>query len=316
MKMPSLHDPWFVAVWPGMGRVARRAGEHLVEQLDVDYLGDYDVAQFFELDHVTVEQGVISPGARPRCLVFLWQDPAQRHDVILLLAESQPTFGAYALCEQLMRQVAEWGVTRVIAFAAMATQLHPSEPARVFGAATDEALLGELEQRQVEPLTEGQISGLNGLMLAAAQAHGIEGACLLGELPYFAVQVANPKASRAVLEVFTQMAGIEMDFTDLDREAAQIDEQLIQLLDRLQESGDAEDEGEGEDFPVEPLAEQQQSFADEVPLDPPTKRRIEQLFVQARQDRSKAFELKRELDRLGVFEQYEDRFLDLFTHGE
>jgi hypothetical protein len=32
----------------------------------------------------------------------------------------------------------------------------------------------------------------------------------------------------------------------------------------------------------------------------------------AAKDRSKAFELKQELDRLGVFKEYEDRFLDLF----
>ncbi len=40
--------------------------------------------------------------------------------------------------------------------------------------------------------------------------------------------------------------------------------------------------------------------------------RIEGLFDQAEKDRSKAFELKQELDRLGVFKEYEDRFLDLF----
>jgi hypothetical protein len=36
------------------------------------------------------------------------------------------------------------------------------------------------------------------------------------------------------------------------------------------------------------------------------------LFDAARQDRAKAFELKQELDRLGRFAEYEDRFLDLF----
>ncbi len=29
-------------------------------------------------------------------------------------------------------------------------------------------------------------------------------------------------------------------------------------------------------------------------------------------DRTKAYELKRELDRLGLYREYEDRFLDLF----
>jgi hypothetical protein len=40
--------------------------------------------------------------------------------------------------------------------------------------------------------------------------------------------------------------------------------------------------------------------------------RIEMLFDKARKDRSRAYELKQELDRLGVFAEYEDEFLDLF----
>ena len=42
------------------------------------------------------------------------------------------------------------------------------------------------------------------------------------------------------------------------------------------------------------------------------RQRIEELFEQAVRDRSKAYELKGELDRLEVFGDYEDRFLDLF----
>ena len=39
---------------------------------------------------------------------------------------------------------------------------------------------------------------------------------------------------------------------------------------------------------------------------------LEALFDAASLDRTKAYELKRELDRLDVFKEYEDRFLDLF----
>ena len=43
---------------------------------------------------------------------------------------------------------------------------------------------------------------------------------------------------------------------------------------------------------------------------------IESLFQQASEDRSKAYELKNELDRLDVFKDYEDRFLDLFKNEQ
>ena len=46
------------------------------------------------------------------------------------------------------------------------------------------------------------------------------------------------------------------------------------------------------------------------------RQRIENLFAAAAKDRSQAFELKQELDRLGVFKDYEDRFLDLFQKPE
>jgi hypothetical protein len=42
------------------------------------------------------------------------------------------------------------------------------------------------------------------------------------------------------------------------------------------------------------------------------RQRSEDLLEQAAKDRSKAFELKQVLDRLGLFKEYEDRFLDLF----
>ena len=40
--------------------------------------------------------------------------------------------------------------------------------------------------------------------------------------------------------------------------------------------------------------------------------RIELLFDTAMQDISRAADLKNELDRWGLFSEYEDRFLDLF----
>jgi hypothetical protein len=56
--------------------------------------------------------------------------------------------------------------------------------------------------------------------------------------------------------------------------------------------------------------------AEEARLRSAAHQRIEELFTQAATDRSKAYELKQELDRLGVFKDYEDRFLDLFKQAD
>ena len=59
----------------------------------------------------------------------------------------------------------------------------------------------------------------------------------------------------------------------------------------------------------------EESGDDSPQLDARARRRLERLFVRAREDRTQALELKAELDRLGVFKDYEDRFLDLFKQG-
>ena len=51
-------------------------------------------------------------------------------------------------------------------------------------------------------------------------------------------------------------------------------------------------------------------------VDAAADRRIDELFERAKTDRSKAFELKQELDRLGRFKEFEDRFLDLFRKSK
>ncbi|MCA9097819.1 MAG: hypothetical protein KDA36_05520, partial [Planctomycetaceae bacterium] len=51
---------------------------------------------------------------------------------------------------------------------------------------------------------------------------------------------------------------------------------------------------------------------EEPRLSPEDETEIERLFEESGKDRSRAFVLKQKLDQLGLFKDYEDRFLDLF----
>ena len=59
---------------------------------------------------------------------------------------------------------------------------------------------------------------VSGRLTAATEA-GLNGACLLGEMPHIFAQVPFPKASLAILEAFTTIAGIELDLTELAEQA-------------------------------------------------------------------------------------------------
>ena len=108
------------------------------------------------------------------------------------------------------------------------------------------------------------------------------------------------------------MTEIDLDLKELSQQAALVEKSLGKLLAQVEEAidGQKESEGEAEEeaASVEPVEEKR--------LRPEDEEKIERLFADARKDRSKAYELKSELDRLGIFGEYEDRFLDLFKAAE
>ncbi|MBW3598392.1 MAG: PAC2 family protein [Planctomycetes bacterium] len=298
----KLHRPWLVAVWPGMGNVAISAGYYLMAKLGMHAFAEMAAGELFDVEHVEVKDGLIRAGRLPRSRFFVWRDPGEQRDLVVFIGEAQPPMGRYAFCRRLIEYAEELGVEQVFTFAAMATQMRPEHESRVFGAATDRETLDKLRQQELTILEEGHIGGLNGVLLGAAAERKLRGACLLGEMPSVFAQLPFPKASLSVLNVFTAMADVTIDLSELAEQAEAMEQQLGELLLRVQHA--VEEDEEEESFAIEPDEEDR--------LSPEEERRIERLFSQAQEDRAKAYELKQVLDQLGVFADYEDRFLDLF----
>jgi proteasome assembly chaperone (PAC2) family protein len=305
----KLKSPWLVAVWPGMGNVAISAGYYLMAKLSMHILAEFPAQELFEVENVEVKNGLIHTGRLPRSRFFVGNDPKSKHDLIVFIGEAQPARGRYAFCHRLIEFAKTLGVERVYTFAAMATQMHPAGPSRVYCAATDTEILGELRQLDLEALEDGHIGGLNGVLLGVAAESGLRGACLLGEMPHVFAQLPFPKASLAVLKAFGTIAQIQIDFTELIEQATNMEQKLGELLAQMQRAIEQQ-------MPVEEEESIEQAPVEQEGPSPKDRSRIEELFEQAQHDRTSAYELKRELDRLGVFQEYEDRFLDLFKKPE
>ncbi len=305
-------DTWLVAVWPGMGSVAITAGSWLASELGASHRLDLPSEEFFDVEKVEVHDGVARIGWRPSCAFHLWKNSGKGPDLLIFVGESQPPSRGLDFCHRILDVARKHGVRRVVTFAAMATQMHPGADPRVFAVVNDERLLPELRAHPVELLREGQINGLNGVLLAAAAELGIDGLCLLGEMPFFAVQVPNPGASVAVLEVFEGLSGIPIDLDELRTQGDTVRRRLSKILAKMPQVEIEDDEDSDEVVGFLPTVDDDD---DPDGLSSIDEQRIESLFQQAQEDRSTAFTLKVELDRLGVFARYEDRFLDLFRQG-
>ncbi len=312
-----------IAAWPGMGNVAVIAAGYLVQTLSMHDAGELPPGGHFDINEVTIKDGLFNKPHLPRGHFFRAPADAPGRDVLVFLAEAQPTAGVYAYAQTLLDAAAAMGVTRVITFASMASSMHPSDDPKVAGVATDLATLEELRRVEVRPMEAGQIGGLNGVLLAAAAERGMSGVCLLAEIPYFAAAVPNPKAARAALSVFSVLAGFDISLDELTHHAAAVERMLVEAYNRMQAAGAfAEEEDESEETGAEsidapsaaPDPEPESEPGPPKP-DPAVRQRIERLFVEAKQDQSRAAALKQELDRHALFKEYENRFLDLFRRA-
>lgn len=334
IKTPKLNKPWLVAVWPGMGQVGMSAGYYLMSKLGMEGFAEFSANELFDADHVEVHGGIIQSAPLPRSRCFFWRDPKMNHDLVLFIGESQPVAGKQAFSRALISFAKNLGVERVYSFAAIATPMHPEHVSRVFGAATSPEMLSELTHVGIKVLEEGQIGGLNGVILGAASEAGLPSAALLGEMPHIFSQLLFPGACLAVLKKFSALADVSIDLDELIEQSDEWGNKLGQLLAQVQgkleanqQPGETDQEQpylEGQPYQEE--VSDQETFEPEGPqnevVEPeplPEKKlsfeneqRLKKMFSDARIDRSKSVVLKQELDRLDVFREYEDQFLDLF----
>ena len=215
----------------------------------------------------------------------------------------------YLFAQRIVEVAQSLGVKRIYTTAAAPSDMQLKDNPRVFAVPNEAEILKELLNYEVHFMGDGSIAGMNGLLVSVARERGIEGVCLLGEIPFFTVQIEYPKASLQILEVLSKMLGLHLDLVDLELYAEEKEKEIEPLAHLLSRERMDPERSEISSSMLPPVEEK-------VPKS--VKSRIEKLFKQAEFDRTykSKMRLKEELDHWGVFGEYEDRFLDLFKKAQ
>jgi hypothetical protein len=228
---PRLQRPYLVAAWSGMGAVAILSVNYLRKALGSQDLGEIDPYRFFSPSQATIKNHLLQTPKFPESR-FYFCKTGTTHDLIFFVGTDQPSQG-YEMAILILDTIEQFGVEKIYTAAAFPTLIHHRHDPGVWGTATHQELLAEMEAYGVQIMDEGTIGGLNGLLLAAAKDRGLSGLCLLGEIPLYATQTINPKAARAVLTVLTSMLDVEVDLAKLGLWAEDLAPQMNKLYDLL-----------------------------------------------------------------------------------
>lgn len=296
LRKIEVETPSMLCAWPGMGNVALGAVDYARRKLKATRFAEIEAKEFQAPGTILVKEGVVKLPSLPRNIFYFTKNP----DLIIFEGETQLTGKpGERVMQEILDLAGEFKVKRLFTGAAFPVSLSYREESQVYGVVNEESLRKALLKFGVKIMEGGEIAGMNGLLLGYAARKGIEGICLLATLPVYALGFSNPKASKAIVEVLVRMLDLKIDLTDLEAEVQQMERNFEVIEEKIRE--------------VFPSAEKEEKVEEEKKKVPShIMEKIERLFKEAKVDRKKAYELKRELDRWKLFEIYEDRFLDLF----
>ena len=314
-KKPRLRKPYMVVAWPGMGEVAFKVGSVLVEKLRAEEFGVIRPDKFFHLTGSVVRDGILDVPSLPESAFYYWKHPVSRkqkdpRDLIVFLSNAQPDL---ALAEEYARSILMvarlFKVSTIISLASMPQPIDHLQQPSVWAAATSDDMREAMRDFNLHLLSEAQISGMNGLFLGLAKREGFKGICLLGEIPLYTIQIENPKAALAVLDVLTSMVGIGIDTDDLIEQSRSMELEINKLMEYFKTGRHGSRPAPIGEDEIERI---KKALSQLTRLPASVKDRIEKLFSLSGNDPTRAVELKAELDKWSVYKEYEDRFLDLF----
>jgi proteasome assembly chaperone (PAC2) family protein len=293
--------PTVLAAWPGMGNVGLIAMDYLRKSLHARAFAEIDMTPFFIPESIVVKDGIAQLPDIPSSIFSYTTHPN------LIIFESNVQVGGQdglTIIKTILDIVQQFGASRIFTAAAYAQTMSYQSDSQVLMACTSPALAQTIATQGLTPMPDGVIAGQNGLMLGVATTRNLEAACLLGTIPSYATNITYPKASLEIVKVLSTLLNLEVSTTELAAEVEQMNTQLASIEERIRQilPGSGDESAVGNEF--EGVADEQ------VPhyiMD-----KIEKLFEQVLRDKSKASELKDELDRWNLFELYENRFLDIF----
>jgi uncharacterized protein (TIGR00162 family) len=218
-----------IASWPGIGNVSLIVTQYIRDQLKAEQIGQIEPFNFFEPIGVMVKNNIIEAPQFPESKLYYFKNPGYEKDLLLFIGDEQPSVKGYDMANAVLDICEKLKVKRVYTLAAAIAKIHHTEMPKVWGAATNQGLVEEFKNFEIVLKGAVQIAGLNGLFLGVAKERGLDGICLLGEVPSYTTRIPNPKSALAILNVLSKMLHIDIDTAELSVAATRADEEMKRM---------------------------------------------------------------------------------------
>jgi len=242
-QKPELEKPDLIAAWPGIGNIGLIAVDTLRGALNAQLFAEVEPWDFFYPRAVSIRDGELKDLEFPACRFYFKR--LGHKDLIFFVGEQQPSGGrkGYEMASLVLDVASLQGCESIYTAAAAVAPIHHTMKPRVWVVPNTKELVSEVRRYPNVILMsdiegrggEGDITGLNGLLLGVARTRGLKGICLLGEMPVYISQfpMPYPEASKSILEVLSHSLGIMIDLSTLERLAQEVGRRIEELYEMI-----------------------------------------------------------------------------------
>ncbi|HZQ26728.1 MAG TPA: PAC2 family protein [Acidimicrobiales bacterium] len=219
---PDLNQPVLVVAlegWIDAGLGAGTAVATLLQQLDTSVVAAFDADEL--LDHrarrpvMRIENGMNMGLTWPETELRHGQDAAGRD--VLMLVGPEPDMRWHAFTSAVTGLAEQLGVRLVVGLGAFPAPSPHTRPVRLASTATDAELAVRVG------FVPGALEVPAGIQGALEQAFGSKGIPAIGlwaRVPHYVAAMPYPAASAALLQGLADLAGLSLDWSELDSAAA------------------------------------------------------------------------------------------------
>ncbi len=233
-RNPELLNSTLVVGWEDdAGKLGAEVVDHLIERLGCVEFAEIEPESFFPLAGILVEDDV----ARfPEGKLYFSSEKE-----LVVLKGRAPRFGWYEYLSSLVEMAEQFCYVKEIYTVGGMISFGPHTFSRqVMAIANSLEMKKTLQENELSTNTSfetppGQRPTLSSFLLWVAQRRNIAAASLWVPIPFYLLSLADPQASRAILHFLDRRLVLDLDFHQLDDQAADQIEKLAQLRQSLPE---------------------------------------------------------------------------------
>ncbi len=209
--------------FPGIGLVGPMSISYMASKLGMEYIGYLQGTVFPPI--VSIHGDV----PMPPCRIY----HSRKYKVAALFAESNVVSenAIYEMAERLHEFVVSNKVAQILSLSGLPVE-NPSDQG-LFALASKKELVAKFGAFGLKSIGEGVAAGVSALMLMYASMEGMDDINILVPVN---PQVIDPRYAEVAISAINRILGLAIDTSELDKEAAVVEERIKSILKRSREA--------------------------------------------------------------------------------